>query len=905
MESSPKKRYVDASRVLQERRLEMISRFFPKGDPGFMEKHARLLDDYFRESFENSMIGPEMGIDRNPYAIIALGGYGRREQCVHSDVDILFLFQKELPKKAEALIGEVIYPLWDIGLDVGHATRSLKECIHLASRDFEVLMSLLDARFICGMSPLYSEMAGRVRERIVFRRARRIIDWLAARGRERHRQFGDSACLLEPNLKEGRGGLRDYHALLWLSRIRFHLEAPRDLETHGHLSHAEYQELEQALAFVRKVRSGLHILVRRKYDRLHFAHQVELAERFGYREGTRRRAVERFLGTLHGHMEVIRLTHRRFFEEAAPLRRRFGALRHSEPAPAAPGVAVRKAALAFTSMKAVLETPECLVWIFAESSRLGLPIDPEARRLIREFRHRLDPDVVRRPAAVRALEEVLLRPVSAGHEVLGEMYATGILLQFVPEMKTVANRIEYDTYHVYPVDRHLLETVTAVALLNRPDEAGAEAWKSSADGELCRTLTAEIRDLRPLAWAALLHDAGKGAPDLPHPEAGEGISRTVLARLGVPGEMIETVAFLVRSHRLLPHTATRRDIDNEETARRLSQEIGGALRLGMLYLLSVADLRATGPKAWNEWTAALLRNLFLKVRRLLSPGGAAVSGNVVRAVGEKTREVMALMSDSRDRADAESLLGVMSPRYLLGVPAAAIRVHLDLFRGLGTRPFVWRIDCMHESGTRKVSVLGRNVPGFFSGIAGVFALNRMDVLEAQVHTWRNHTAICIFTVTPPPDLLFEEERWHRAARELAAVISGKLDIRKALTERALHASAPDACPLAAPDRIHIDNTGSGGFTIIEVHTRDMPGLLYRLTRAIFQCGLDIWSARIATPSEQVVDVFYVRDFDGRKIASGGEIDRVRARIAAVLPRAREGPSPRGDSPSETACNGAA
>lgn len=904
-DSSSKKRYIDASRVLQEKQREMMSRFFLDDSPGFMENHTRLLDDYFRESFENSMIGPDMGIDKNPYAIIALGGYGRQEQCVHSDVDILFLFKKELPRKAEALIREIIYPLWDIGLDIGHATRSLKDCINLASKDFEVLMSLLDARFICGMSPLYSEMVERVREKIVFRRAGKIADWLTEANRERHRVFGDSAYLLEPNLKEGRGGLRDYHALLWLSRVRFNLETPRDLEYHGYLSHAEFQDFEKALAFVWKVRSGLHILVRRKYDQLHFAHQVELAERFGYRQGSRRHAVEEFLGALHSHMDAIQQTHLLFFQEAGTPRKRFRFNRKPAVAPLAAGVEVRKQSVAFASVKTVMDTPECLVRIFEESVRTGLPLDREARRLIREFRHRMDERVIRMPQAVRALEQVLLQPSSGGHDVLEEMHTTGMLLQFVPELKTVANQIEYDTYHVYPVDRHLLKTVAAVSRLGLPDDEGRDAFGPPVDRDLCRTLMEEIPDHRPLVWAALLHDLGKGEAGLAHPEAGERISRSVLARLDYPREMIDTVAFLVRCHQLLPHTATRRDIDNEETALLLAREIGDVQRLKMLYLLSVADLKATGPKAWNEWTAILMRGLFLKVRRLLS-SSETVSGDAVRAVREKSFEVMALMPSSRDRSDAETLMGVMSSRYLLSTPASEIQAHVDLFRGLGEKPFVWKIDKMPESDTRKVVVLGRDVPGFFSNIAGVLALNRIDVLEAQIHTWRNSTALCIFTVTPPPDPLFEDDRWHRAAQELSAVISGKLDIRQALGENGPSMPAAAACPLDAPDRVHVDNAASGGFTIIEVHTRDTPGLLYRLTRALFQCGLDIWSAQIATRSDQVVDVFYVRDFDGRKIASVEEIDRVRARIASVLPRAREGPSSSEDCPPGAAsCNGAA
>ena len=902
-ESSSKNQYVDASKALQAKQREMVSRFFTDRPPDFMEDHTRLLDDYFRESFENSMIGPRMSIDKNPYAIIALGGYGRQEQCVHSDVDILFLFKKELPKKAEALIREIIYPLWDIGLDIGHATRSLKDCISLASKDYEVLMSLLDARFVCGMSPLYSELVGRVRDKIVFRRTGKIAEWLTETTRARHLAFGDSAYLLEPNLKEGQGGLRDYHAMLWLSRVRFNLEKPRDLEYHGYLSHEEFQVLEQALAFVWEVRSGLHILSRRKYDQLHFENQVELAERFGYRQDLRQHAVEQFMGDLHGRMEVIKQTQRRFMQEAGGAKRRFRFKRKAAAASLVEGVDVRKQTLAFASAKTVLDNPETLVRIFEESARLGLPLGQEARRLVREFRHLLDGPAVRSSRPLHALEQVLLQPTSGGHDVLGEMHTTGMLMQFVPEMKNVVNQIEYDTYHVYPVDRHLLKTVAVVGRFGAADDRARDFFEASTDSDLCRTLFEEIPDRRPLVWAALFHDMGKGVSGRTHAEAGETIARSALARLGYPREMTDTVAFLVRSHQLLPHTATRRDLDSEETSLLLAHKIGDIPRLKMLYLLSIADLKATGPKAWNEWTAILLRSLFLKVVNLLSRS-EAVSGNAVETVREKTRDVMAALPSSRDRSDMESLFSVMSSRYLLSTPASEIQEHVDLFRRLGEKPFVWKIDKMAESDTRKVVVLGGDLPGFFSNIAGVFALNRINILDAQVHTWRNNIALSIFTVMPPPDPLFEDERWGRAAQELSAVIQGKLDVRRALKENASSASPPATGPMAAPDRIHVDNAGSGFFTIIEIHTRDMPGLLYKLTYVLFQSGLDIWSAQIATRADQVVDVFYVRDFDGRKIEASEEIDRIRSKIASVLPAVDGGSDAVECTPKSASCNGA-
>jgi [protein-PII] uridylyltransferase len=256
----------------------LIARLLQGKESDFLKQHARLLDDYFRKAFETSMVGPRMNISKNPYAIIALGGYGREEQCIHSDVDLLFLFEKSVPAEAENLIQEIVYPLWDIGLDVGYATRSLKECVALSSKDFEILIPMLDARFICGGSLIYSDLMDHLREKVIRKKSRSIVHWLIENNKMRHAHFGDSAYLLEPNLKEGQGGLRDYHTMLWIGQIEFNVKQSRDLEYFGLLSYEEFRALKRSLAFIWKVRNRLHYLCNRKYDQLHFENQIKLAE---------------------------------------------------------------------------------------------------------------------------------------------------------------------------------------------------------------------------------------------------------------------------------------------------------------------------------------------------------------------------------------------------------------------------------------------------------------------------------------------------------------------------------------------------------------------------------------------------------------------------------------------------
>ncbi len=288
---------------LQRRKRHLVSQFLAGKGPQFLIRHAEILDDYFRESFARSSVGPRMGMDKNPYAFIALGGYGRREQCLHSDVDVLLLFRKKIPEEAKELIQEIIYPLWDLGLEVSYGTRTLKDCVNLAAQEFEVLTSLMDARFLCGISFLYLDLIDSIRLRILGRHSTAFVQWLVERSQERHTRFGDSSYLLEPNLKEGLGGLRDYHVILWIARAKYQLKEARDLEYLGHLSHQEFQTISLALGFIWTVRNWLHHTAQRHCDQLYFEYQVALSHSMGFGAENGQQPVERSgkqCSVLHG-----------------------------------------------------------------------------------------------------------------------------------------------------------------------------------------------------------------------------------------------------------------------------------------------------------------------------------------------------------------------------------------------------------------------------------------------------------------------------------------------------------------------------------------------------------------------------------------------------------------------------
>jgi [protein-PII] uridylyltransferase len=864
----------NAAEMLNRGRKRLIRELPKHTAMDFMHHMAGLVDEYFRTSFETSAIGPRMDIARNPYAIIALGGYGRNDQCVHSDVDLLILFEKRLPDKAEGLIREIIYPLWDIGLDVGHATRSLKECLSLAGKDFEILTPLLDARFVCGMSRLYTALTQQLRQKVVQRHSRKIIDWLVETNQSRHARFGDSAYLLEPNLKEGQGGLRDFHTMRWIACIRSGLKQNRDLEYLGYLSHEEYEQLKEALAFIANVRNRLHLLNGRKYDQLHFENQLRIAKALGYSKVNGQQPVERFLGDLHGQMEFIKQQHLMFLFEQGYEKRSRRRRRRSKITKIA-GIEIIKDTLNFESTRMVSESPLLLLQIFEESARLRLPLGAEARRIVREFGHLCDENLRSSPAAVRSFEKILQAPAPT-FNVLNAMLHTGLLERFIPAFHTVVNCIQYDEYHIYPVDRHLLRTVKTIKTF-----AGDE---DRADG-LVGQIYAELKQRKLLLWGALLHDIGKGQPGGNHSEKGEALVPGILAEKGYRPADIDTVAFLVREHLLLAKTAARRDINDEETALYCARRINDADRLKMLYLLTVADCIATGPKAWNSWTAALLKDLFLKVLNVLEKGELA-SQEAVAKVARK-RDALLAQTPKRRQKELETLFDVLSPRYLLNVPPEVIQEHIRLYQTLGDARFVWEIEPSMTSDTRIVTLCARDQPGLFSRIAGVFTLNGINILDAQVFTWRNNVALDIFKVQPPPDPIFESDKWEKTRRHLSRALEGDLDLSERLQSRMKGYRPPRPAAMDRPRRIQVDNQTSSFFTIVEVFTEDFPGLLFSITDALFRCQLDVWVAKIATNVDQVVDVFYVRDFDGQKVDDPDQVARIQATIQAVLPPAND------------------
>jgi [protein-PII] uridylyltransferase len=448
------------------------------------------------------------------------------------------------------------------------------------------------------------------------------------------------------------------------------------------------------------------------------------------------------------------------------------------------------------------------------------------------------------------------------------MLNTGVLVALIPEMKGVVNLIQYDEYHVYPVDKHLLQAVRILKDFGKPDLTAQDSFY----GQLFKELTCPVCPACParsrgehsrgelLFWAVLLHDVGKGLEGKDHSEQGAEIVFKVFQRLNFSDNDIETISFLVREHLLLTKTATQRDLNDEKVVVQCARKFRSIEELKMLYLLTVADSKATGPKAWNDWMAALLNELFFKIYHILESGELATPKAVDMV--EKKRNKIFQESLSMPQENLELLFDQMSPRYLLYTPAKDILRHIELYQRLGKAPFVLEARPLPGTNYRTVAVCAKDRPGLFSNISGVFTLNNLDILDAQIYTWRNRIALDIFMVKAPPDTLFEDEAWARVRKDLYAALS----------------------TASRPDKIVVDNSGSDFFTIIEVYTYDFPGLLYRITDALFRCNLDVWVAKIATKVDQVLDVFYVRDLDGQKVTDPELVATIKETINRAIAR---------------------
>jgi len=839
----------------------------------FCRAYARLMDEHLKDLFRQAS-GPD-DESQGRVALAALGGYGRRELAPYSDVDLLFLTSRS-PKESKPLVESVLYPLWDLKLDVGHAVRTSAECLDMARQDLTIQLSLLDARFLTGDEGLFSEFQGSFRRWFGFQNNKRtFLQNLKKSLEERHQKYGQTPYLLEPNVKEGQGGLRDIQTIIWAGAAFYKQRSFKELAEMGLLPSDRIGHLTEAYAFMTGVRTYLHTLEKKKADVLTFDLQEDVAGFLGFPKNQQASGVERFMQEYYTRVYqikgVLNFFISRIEEELRPAKlwRLNQRSRTVEK-----GLLVRRGQIELSGSAEVRRKPLLLMKAFETAMTEGLPISQRGLEIVRSNLDLIDDDYRRDPAAAQSFLRALAavpRTKEAAPKNLEAMQGVNFLAAYVPELDQVRARVQHDAYHVYTVDVHLVLTLWELKKM-------AMGLRAAGEDEDAPSVFNQVRDKEILFLAGLLHDLGKGR-GRDHAKRGAAMIPEIGTRLGLNPERIENLSFLVAEHLFLIELATRRDLSEEKLIVGCAQKVESVERLNQLYLLSIADAKATGPGAWNQWRASLLRELYFKVLRVLTRSGLAERELSLRHERLLAR-VRELLAERLAPAEVAAHFEEMSAHYLSVMEAKQIGRHILLERQLRDQPVIWEVEAKEE-GFCEVTVLTQDRPGLLSRLAGVFTLHNINILGAQVFTRTNNVALDVFQVSYPPDRLFAEEVWAKVKLDTQRALTGHLALDFRLARKKPLLETRSVGP-RRPSRVEIDNETSDFYTIIEVYTHDRLGLLYELTKTLFDLQLSIYIAKISTTVDQVVDVFYARDFFGQKLTDVEQLEEVKAALSFTV-----------------------
>jgi [protein-PII] uridylyltransferase len=839
-----------------------------------LRAHAFLIDQLIRAIYDYAtrhvypLANPTAAEHQ---AIVAVGGYGRGELAPYSDIDLLFLRAYKLTPHTEQIVEYMLYMLWDLGLKVGHATRSVDESIRIARNDHTVRTALLEARFLWGEQALYNDM----RRRFLADAAGSEVEFVEAKlaeRDERHRKLGDSRYVLEPNVKDGKGGLRDLHTLYWIAKYIYRVDDVGDLVERGVFTAREAADFEKARDFLSTVRCHLHYLADRAEDRLTFDLQPEIARRLNYTDHAGTRGVERFMKHYYLTAKEVGDLTRIFCSalEAEHKRRpRFRLPMFSGREKSLEGFVVADGGwLKVKSESEFVDDPVNFLRLFHVAQENDLDIHPASLRLITQNLKRID-SVRADPEANRLFLEMLISRKDP-EVALKRLNEAGVLGRFIPDFGRVVAQMQYDMYHVYTVDEH---AIRAIGLLHE-----IETGALKEDHPLSVEIVHKVQSRRALYLAVLLHDIAKGRGG-DHSKLGAEVAQKLGPRLGLSDEETDTVAWLVLHHLAMSNTAQRRDIDDPKTIADFVGLVQSPERLRLLLVLTVVDMRATGPHVWNGWKAALLRELYWRTEDVMSGSASGGSKSRVAAAQEKLKARLKGWSEE----EIETHLARGYPSYWLSLDTDTLLRHAELARAAERDKRAIMID--HQIDTYRaiteVTIYTADHPGLFSQIAGAMALSGASIVDAKIYTMTNGKALDIFWIQDAEHGAFDErERLTRLEKRIEEALTGRL---RATRELARRESLPNrARVFTVPPRVLIDNTASATHTVIEVNGRDRPGLLFDVTRALTHLGLQISTAKISTFGERVVDVFYVKDIFGVKVEHQRKIDDIRTRLYEAL-----------------------
>ena len=867
--------------ALNDGRAEVRARFEAKGSgEDCVRQNCYLADGVVRALADLTVT--HIFPSPNPTAgevfdIVATGGYGRGELAPFSDIDLLFLLPYKRTPRVEQVVEYMLYILWDLGLKVGHAVRSVDECIRQSKADVTIRTAILEARYLWGPRKLFTELRHRFDREVVAGTGPEFVEAKLAERDNRHLKLGDSRYVLEPNLKDGKGGLRDLQTLFWIAKYLYRVEDVDDLVGKKVLLPEEAQRFAKAQNFLWTARCHLHYLTGRMEDRLTFDVQTSIGTRMGYTDHAGTKGVERFMK----HYFLVA-------KDVGDLTRIFCAALEAESKRPPKFNILRLAALSrrkdvdgfvvdgerlnVRNDRQFKDEPLDMIRLFHTAQQNDIDIHPNALRAITRSLSVVGPKLRADPEANRLFLEILTGRKDP-EITLRRMNEAGVLARFIPDFGRVVAQMQYDMYHVYTVDEH---TLFALGILHK-----IETGELTHELPLSSEVIHKVVSRRALYVAVLLHDIAKGRGG-DHSILGARVAEKLCPRLGLTAEETETVAWLVRWHLAMSYTAFKRDLEDDKTVRDFVSLVQSPERLRLLLVLTVADIRAVGPQRWNNWKATLLRELYNRSEEVMS-GGLSVEGRG-RRIQAAQAALRAELSDFDD-ADFERHIALGYPAYWLAFDAETLGRQARLVREAlrDERPLTVNTRIDRGRAVTEVTIFATDHHGLFSRLAGALAAVGADIVDARIFTMTNGMALDVFTVQDAAGGgAFESgDKLARLSVMIEKVLSGQLKPLHELAKRkAPHASRTRV--FHVPPRVLIDNNASTTHTVIEVNGRDRPGLLYDLTRALTNLTLQISSAKISTYGEKAIDVFYVKDVFGLKVTHESKLAQIRERLLNAL-----------------------
>ena len=806
-------------------------------------------------------------------SLVAVGGYGRGELAPLSDIDLLVLTATEQDTAVDTSVEQLLYLLWDLGLKVGHAKRTVGDTIRASREDHTILTGLIEMRFITGDRALYKKLEAAFRREVARLKPGDFVEVKLAERDTRHQKHGATRYMVEPNIKEGKGGLRDLHTLFWIAKLAYRADSIIDIVDKGILRESEARRFAAAQRFLWTVRCHLHLLAGRPEERLDFDAQMAIAPRMGFAARGGMRDVERFMKRYYlAARDVGSLTRIICAAMETDFRkRRFALSEDFRPGQHFGPFTIRAGRINLDKDLMFRDAPLRMLQIFRLALEQNADIHPHALQRITRGLPWLGEATRRDPEAAAEFLGILTSSRNP-ERVLRLMNESGVLGRFMPDFGKIVAMMQFDMYHSYTVDEHTIKVIGVLHAI----ESGALADAAP----VATRVMPEIESRLVLYVSALLHDIAKGR-DGDHSELGADLALEVCPQLGLSQEETETVSWLVRHHLVMSKTAFRYDLNDPKTIDDFAAIVQSPERLKLLLVLTVADIRGVGPTVWNGWKAALMRDLYYQTDAVLRGADAAV---IAAGNAEGARQTVRERLDGWSDADFDAHVAMMPQSYWTGFDTDSQLRHAELsrtFRSLDV-PLLTDFQQDPSRNVTELTLLTVDDAGLFSRIAGAVAGHGINIAGARITTCADGTVLDVFQLqTADNEPVSDPRLLTRVKQSIEKAVSGTLRPQAALQER--WQSLPERVRhLPVPSRVILSNRISSTHTVIEVNGRDVPGLLHRLTHTLADLGLQIQTATVSTYGERVVDVFYVKDLFGLQVHNETRLATIRDRLLSVF-----------------------